>query len=36
MNLFAYLTDPANWQGPGGIWNLLLQQHRLYRGVGWR
>jgi osmoprotectant transport system permease protein len=25
MNLFAYLTDPANWQGPGGIWYLLLQ-----------
>ncbi len=25
MNLFEYLSDPANWQGPGGIWNLLLQ-----------
>src|SRR5829696_4904749 len=25
MNLFDYLTDPANWQGPGGIWYLLLQ-----------
>ena len=25
MNLFAYLSDPANWQGPGGIWYLLLQ-----------
>ena len=25
MNLFAYLSDPANWSGPGGIWNLLLQ-----------
>ena len=25
MNLFAYLSDPANWQGPDGIWNLLLQ-----------
>jgi osmoprotectant transport system permease protein len=21
-----YLTDPANWQGPLGIWHLLLQQ----------
>ena len=21
-----YLTDPANWQGPTGIWHLLLQQ----------
>ena len=26
MNLFAYLSDPANWQGPDGIWHLLLQQ----------
>jgi osmoprotectant transport system permease protein len=25
MNLFEYLADPANWTGPGGIWNLLLQ-----------
>src|SRR5512133_3552294 len=25
MNLFAYLEDPANWQGPNGIWHLLLQ-----------
>jgi osmoprotectant transport system permease protein len=25
MNLFSYLTDPANWEGPAGIWNLLLQ-----------
>jgi len=25
MNLFDYLTDPANWTGPGGIWHLLLQ-----------
>ena len=25
MNIFSYLTDPANWQGPAGIWNLLLQ-----------
>jgi len=25
MNLFAYLEDPANWQGPDGIWHLLLQ-----------
>jgi osmoprotectant transport system permease protein len=25
MNLFSYLTDPANWQGPDGIWNLLLE-----------
>jgi osmoprotectant transport system permease protein len=25
MNLFSYLSDPANWQGPDGIWNLLLQ-----------
>jgi osmoprotectant transport system permease protein len=24
MNLFDYLTDPANWTGPGGIWYLLL------------
>jgi osmoprotectant transport system permease protein len=23
---WAYLTDPANWQGPTGIWHLLLQQ----------
>jgi osmoprotectant transport system permease protein len=29
MNLFSYLSDPANWQGPGGIWNLLLQ-HLFY------
>ena len=26
MNLFSYLSDPANWQGTGGIWHLLLQQ----------
>ena len=26
MNIFSYLTDPANWEGPAGIWNLLLQQ----------
>jgi osmoprotectant transport system permease protein len=26
MNLFAYLSDPTNWQGPDGIWHLLLQQ----------
>jgi osmoprotectant transport system permease protein len=26
MNLFEYLADPANWQGPGGIWYLLLEQ----------
>jgi osmoprotectant transport system permease protein len=30
MNVFGdtwdYLTDPANWQGPTGIWHLLLQQ----------
>jgi len=25
MNLFGYLTDPANWTGPGGITTLLLQ-----------
>src|SRR5215216_1688540 len=25
MNLFSYLTDPANWQGPDGIWHLLLE-----------
>ena len=25
MNLFEYLSDPANWQGTGGIWYLLLQ-----------
>ena len=25
MNLFEYLSDPANWQGPGGIWNLFLE-----------
>lgn len=25
MNLFDYLLDPANWQGPSGIWVLLLQ-----------
>jgi osmoprotectant transport system permease protein len=25
MNLFAYMSDPANWSGPGGIWQLLLQ-----------
>src|SRR4029450_1360361 len=29
MNLFSYLSDPANWQGPDGIWNLLLQ-HLFY------
>jgi osmoprotectant transport system permease protein len=29
MNLFSYLSDPANWQGPAGIWNLLLQ-HLFY------
>jgi osmoprotectant transport system permease protein len=26
VNIFSYLTDPANWEGPAGIWNLLLQQ----------
>jgi osmoprotectant transport system permease protein len=25
MNWFAYLEDPANWYGPGGIWDLLLE-----------
>jgi osmoprotectant transport system permease protein len=25
MNLFEYMFDPANWSGPGGIWQLLLQ-----------
>jgi len=25
MNLFDYLSDPANWTGPGGIWYLLLE-----------
>jgi osmoprotectant transport system permease protein len=25
MNLFEYLSDPANWTGQGGIWHLLLQ-----------
>src|SRR5215203_3464669 len=25
MNLFSYLSDPANWQGPDGIWHLLLE-----------
>jgi osmoprotectant transport system permease protein len=25
MNIFDYLTDPANWRGPGGIWYLLLE-----------
>jgi osmoprotectant transport system permease protein len=25
MNLFEYLSDPANWTGQGGIWYLLLQ-----------
>jgi osmoprotectant transport system permease protein len=25
MNLFEYLADPANWTGPDGIWNLLLE-----------
>lgn len=25
MSLFAYLQDPANWSGPGGIISLLLQ-----------
>jgi osmoprotectant transport system permease protein len=25
MNLFSYLSDPANWQGADGIWALLLQ-----------
>ena len=29
MNLFSYLTDPANWVGPAGIWN-LLPQHLFY------
>src|SRR5215213_7836708 len=29
MNLLSYLSDPANWQGPDGIWNLLLQ-HLFY------
>jgi osmoprotectant transport system permease protein len=29
MNLFSYLADPANWVGPAGIWNLLLQ-HLFY------
>ncbi len=23
---WAYLTDPANWQGPGGMWQLLIEQ----------
>jgi len=23
---WAYLTDPANWRGPGGMWELMLQQ----------
>src|SRR5215207_2339154 len=25
MNLFEYMSDPANWSGPGGIWQLLVQ-----------
>ncbi|HEX6757025.1 MAG TPA: ABC transporter permease subunit [Propionibacteriaceae bacterium] len=25
MNLFDYLSDPANWTGQGGIWHLLLE-----------
>jgi osmoprotectant transport system permease protein len=25
MNLFDYLSDPANWTGQGGIWYLLFQ-----------
>ena len=25
MNWFAYLEDPANWYGPGGIWDLLFE-----------
>jgi osmoprotectant transport system permease protein len=25
MNLFDYLSDPANWTGPDGIWYLLLE-----------
>jgi osmoprotectant transport system permease protein len=25
VNLFDYLLDPASWQGPSGIWFLLLQ-----------
>jgi osmoprotectant transport system permease protein len=25
MNLFEYLSDPANWSGPSGIWHLLLE-----------
>ncbi|HJV14542.1 MAG TPA: ABC transporter permease [Propionibacteriaceae bacterium] len=25
MNLFSYLSNPANWQGADGIWALLLQ-----------
>ena len=25
MNLFDYLSDPANWQGEAGIGYLLLQ-----------
>ena len=29
MNMFSYLADPANWVGPAGIWNLLLQ-HLVY------
>ena len=25
MNLFDYLSDPANWTGQGGIWYLLVE-----------
>jgi osmoprotectant transport system permease protein len=25
MNLLEYLSDPANWSGPDGIWHLLLE-----------
>jgi hypothetical protein len=34
MNLFSYLTDPANWQGPDGIWNLAASASLLYGHVG--
>jgi osmoprotectant transport system permease protein len=26
VDTWQYLTDPANWQGPDGIWTLLVQQ----------
>jgi hypothetical protein len=29
VNLFSYLTDPANW-GPDGIITKLLLQHLYY------